>query len=423
VVRGGTGGIAAHVDDLRTTGQIFCAAAEARSLDLVALREAQALTAATAVLDPAGAARVELLLVASLDGPHGISAVLRSCHEVGVLLQAAARHYAEADAAAAVVGPLLHALEALPGSLARAGWDVVTGRIGRSWQDVLTGDPELADLLERAAVGGDLAAASATAATLYPDGRPQVDALGSDATETAPPRSVADLLTGLARRDDGRHGEIDVRILSGAATGGPGSHQRRVIVDIPGAKDWDVTRRKDSDVTNLGTSLRALAGEPSTYEAGVIDALRQAGVRPDDDVLLVGHSQGGMVAVNAARDLAGGGEFHVSHVITAGAPIGIDLARLPDHIQVLALENAHDIVPHLDAITNPDRPNITTVTISQDHGGVGANHELATSYLPAARLLDSSDDPSIRAFVTSIQVFLTGSAVTTQTYLVTRTFS
>jgi pimeloyl-ACP methyl ester carboxylesterase len=222
-------------------------------------------------------------------------------------------------------------------------------------------------------------------------------------------------MAGVARRDQGQAGEIDVRLLDGP------DGRRRVIVDVPGTKDWSLAAH-NGNVTSLATNLRAIAGETTTYERGIVQALHQAGVRADDDVLLVGHSEGGMVAVDAAGHLAASGEFHVSHVVTAGAPIGLIAGRIPASVDVLALENEGDIVPHLDGAVNPDRVNVTTVTTRRDHGDISANHDLDASYLPGSADVDASDDPSVRAYLAGLGGFLSAESVQTHTYVITRSY-
>jgi len=127
-----------------------------------------------------------------------------------------------------------------------------------------------------------------------------------------------------------------------------------------------------------------------------------------------------MVAVNAARHLASTGEFHVSHVVTAGSPIGLIAGSVPSGVDVLALENDGDVVPHLDGAQNPDRVNVTTATVRHDHGDIAANHDLDASYLPGAADVDTSDDPSVRAYLAGLGGFLTADAVQTRTYVITR---
>ncbi len=77
-------------------------------------------------------------------------------------------------------------------------------------------------------------------------------------------------------------------------------------------------------------------------------------------------------------------------MVTAGAPIGLTAGALPPGVQVLALENHNDVVPHLDGRTNPDRTNITTVTIDRDDGTIGTDHSVAQSYVPGAADVDAS---------------------------------
>ena len=126
--------------------------------------------------------------------------------------------------------------------------------------------------------------------------------------------------------------------------------------------------------------------------------------------MLVGHSQGGMLAAQARRRFPQPAfNYNVTHVVTAGSPIG--RVDIPDHIQVPALENKHDIVPHLDARDNPASANRTTVTFDHQYGTIGKNHDTEKSYLPAAQALDSSTDPSVVAFRKSADRFLNNGPV------------
>jgi hypothetical protein len=72
---------------------------------------------------------------------------------------------------------------------------------------------------------------------------------------------------------------------------------------------------------------------------------------------------------------------------------GFTLPLTADNVQMLCLENEHDIVPHLDAADNPDQPNRTTVTFDSQQGTIGDNHGTRSAYLPAATSLDHSPTP------------------------------
>ena len=192
------------------------------------------------------------------------------------------------------------------------------------------------------------------------------------------------------------------------------------MVDIPGTKVWDLPGEHNPALNDLGTNVHVLGGDVTARERAIAEALHRAGASSTDPVMLVGHSQGGMVAAQAAHDTGTGRfGFNVTHVVTAGSPVGG--TEIPSHVQVLSLENEHDIVPHLDARDNPDRPNRTTVTFDSQNGSIGNNHEIHRAYLPAAAALDRSTDPSVGAYRDSAGAFLGGgSAVQTRVYKLTR---
>ncbi|MCW2495689.1 hypothetical protein [Jatrophihabitans sp.] len=280
-------------------------------------------------------------------------------------------------------------------------------------QSGLTADPELVDGAVRLL---NLRGLSAVAAAFCTDGHAQVQALGRDAdpAAAAAPRTISDLIGELALRDAGQDGEVSVSFVWDS------SGRRRAIVDIPGTKSWNPAHT--SDVTSIATNLRVLNGADSSYEEGVLTAMQDAGVTSTDDVMLVGHSEGGMVAVTTARDALRTGRFHVTHVVTAGAPIGQTVGDLPASVQVLALEGRGDLVPHLDGADNPASAHVITVRGGADHGSIGENHSLTDTYLGLAGDVDASSDPSLLAFERSAAGFLDGQAMDTERYLITRRY-
>jgi pimeloyl-ACP methyl ester carboxylesterase len=76
-------------------------------------------------------------------------------------------------------------------------------------------------------------------------------------------------------------------------------------------------------------------------------------------VLLVGHSQGGILAAALASDRAFGARHRVTHVVTTGAPVG--LFPVGGHVRVLAVEHTDDPVPRLDLTPNPATAGWVTV--------------------------------------------------------------
>jgi pimeloyl-ACP methyl ester carboxylesterase len=250
-----------------------------------------------------------------------------------------------------------------------------------------------------------------------PDGHGVAEPLGRDTGGVAgrPPRGLTDVIGDLARRnDDRRHGVVDVRLLTLP------DGTRRAIVDITGTKSWTPT--PTGDITSLTTNGRALVGERTAYEQGVLTAMRKAGIRRSDEVMLVGHSEGGLVAVTTARDAAASGEFTVTHVVTAGAPVGLTVGSLPSRVQVLALENARDVVPHLDGVANPDEPNVTTASSSHGDSTIGGDHDLHLSYVPIARDVEASGDRSIHDFLAGCQDYFRAARVETRTFQIERRY-
>jgi pimeloyl-ACP methyl ester carboxylesterase len=416
-VRGGAGGITARCDEIVAMARRFGAAATdtlhaAWTLHGYLVHPG---LAESALFDPVGYAEFEVDLLDALDGLHGLTWVgVQSGVIDGELRLAAAGYeaadqlYNEAHDAALGVAELPAALIAAADALVTTGDPITAAQAG------IARDPEMADVIVDAL---GIPALLTAGALLLPDGRGVVHSLGRDTRGVAgqPPRRLTDVVRDLEQRnDDSHHGAIDVRIL----TLPDGS--RRAIVDITGTKSWSITAT--DDITSLTTNGRALVGDRTAYEQGVLAAMHEAGVQPGDDVMLVGHSEGGLVAVNTARDAARSGEFNVTHVITAGAPVGLTVGQLPGKVRVLALENAKDVVPHLDGVANPDKPNVTTASSSHGNGTVGDDHGLKSAYVPEAADVQASDDKSIRDFLSSASGYFQATGVSTHAYQVTRRY-
>ena len=300
-------------------------------------------------------------------------------------------------------------------------------------QRFLTDHPGIVDALVGGSPGlitgltglpaGDVTTGAHLLGALYPDGHPRVTDKGVDIDPRVAraPTGFGDLMTSLDYRNANAHAgddEIDVRVITKP------DGTRSYIVDIPGTKDWNAPGSINPNINDLGTNVHVLGGDVTARERAIADALHRAGASSTDPVMLIGHSQGGMVAAQAAADTSSGAfHYNITHVVTAGSPIA--RADIPSHVQVLAIENSHDLIPHLDARDNPDRPNWTTVTFDHQTGTVGDNHSTTLSYLPAAQQLDHSTNASVTAFRSTAGAFLSpgSSGVTVQTnvYQLSRT--
>jgi hypothetical protein len=393
VVTGGADSIAAHLDDLlamaaflRTTATVLDDALD----DLTAPMQ-QWTVAEGATADPAGIAAIHAHLGA-------LVGELRACDDeiagLGFSLIAAVASYRQAE-------------QAVSTSFAERFADDILGSASLVPPGLVA---SLAAVPERDVSA--LFALPRLLAPILPDGHAMLHDLGRDDTVDIPPRSLSDLVLDLSARNRGRPGEISVSFVTGA------DGRRRAIVDIPGTKSWNPM--PVADVTSVDTDIIAIAGRTTSYERGIFAALDDAGVSPDTEVMLVGHSEGGIVAVDAARDAAASGRYRITHVVTAGSPVGELATGLPANVQLLSLENDADIVPALDNVPNPDLANVTTVRVNDDHGSIGANHDLDTTYVPAAVAAQTAGDGSVDAFLHSADEFLDANTVSTHAYQITR---
>ncbi|MCR2791571.1 hypothetical protein NQ156_00665 [Microbacterium sp. zg.Y625] len=119
-------------------------------------------------------------------------------------------------------------------------------------------------------------------------------------------------------------------------------------VALPSTQEWLSRLGGDQGgVHDLDSNL-ALVLTPalrSQYERAVIAAMQQAGVGPNDPVMLVGFSQGGIMAGTLA---AYNTDYNWSAVVAAGAPI--DHMPIPPRTQVVSVQHDGDPVPRLDSV-------------------------------------------------------------------------
>ncbi len=200
------------------------------------------------------------------------------------------------------------------------------------------------------------------------------------------------------------HGLADVMRLVATSYGGsaaPGTEPGTVTIqrlDRPdGTRSWVVavpgtqTMAMSGTVpTDMGTNLRLEAGLADTMTAGVLAAMRQAGIPAGQPVTLVGHSQGGMVAMNVAA--RAGKEFTVGAVVTAGSP---DVpAQLPSNVPVIRMEHVEDGTARLDGAPTRVAPQVTAITreLAEDGQGTpswGTAHGIK-NYIETGRRVDEA---------------------------------
>ncbi|MDF9717361.1 hypothetical protein INN71_13500 [Nocardioides sp. ChNu-153] len=387
---------------------------------------------------PVTFARVEALLVGLTTGPHGLAAQAATWSALGFAVREAVQHLRTADEAVALSmglqrylcsytsgwatvrtarafgydGPVpggpgddltwlrgggdpdpedaarTAAMARLAERLAQDDPTVVEGLLGRS-SGFLEGAWDADDSWVPSPFGGDtfvphLGEAAAVWSDAYVDGVPVVEQVGAPGTGAAAV-GAGGLVAALARTAaQPASGTIEIqRVGTGA-----GAHH---VVLLPGTDDLGTLPwTQDTDARDLGTNLRSMAGESTVYQRGVEEAMRAAGIGPDDPVTLVGHSQGGMAAVQVAA----GGEFRVEDVVTLGSPVAL-MPEVPAGTRVTSLENTRDLVPLLDGRPNTPAAHHLTVTFEGGGDGMVEGHSLDT-YARGAAAMDGSDDPAVR---------------------------
>ena len=145
-------------------------------------------------------------------------------------------------------------------------------------------------------------------------------------------------------------------------------------VMLPSTQDWQLGMGgafgDNGGVNDLGSNL-ALIMSPemqAAYERAVIQAMHDAGIGPNDSVMLSGWSQGGILAGAMASDP--NSPFNIRAIVVAGAPI--DHMDIPDSVSVVAIQHEGDHVPLLDGVPAHQGPN--WVTVQATSGGKDYPH-------------------------------------------------
>lgn len=136
----------------------------------------------------------------------------------------------------------------------------------------------------------------------------------------------------------GNHGLALLRRV--ACTDGTERH----VVLLPGTS---FGRLSNSTPQDLVGAFDALLRTDTTYSRSAKRMLLRAGVPEGAELMIVGHSLGGITAMNLACDLDFVSRYRLTHVVTVGSPI--DTKRPADPTtRVISLVNQHDVIPGLD---------------------------------------------------------------------------
>lgn len=195
------------------------------------------------------------------------------------------------------------------------------------------------------------------------------------------PNSITELLDRLNRLSAKQRPTIGIDLYQQR------SGDRIALVYVPGTQALGL----GSNPLDMASNVQAMAGAGNAAsEKAVTLAMRQAGLTEKDQVIYVGHSQGGMVVGNLATSSA----FHAVGLLTFGAPIA-QLAKLK--IPVMAVEHVNDPVPNISGKANPMKSNWITIQRVSEKGesnAIAFSHSLK-SYRNTATEIDQSKDKSV----------------------------
>lgn len=200
---------------------------------------------------------------------------------------------------------------------------------------------------------------------------------------SAPPVGYQDLISRIPRADEGASQIRIEQYESGYVVYLSGTIDAGVN---PGNEPWDMT-----------SNISAIAELDSGSYNAAVEAMRAAGITAEDNVIVVGHSQGGLVAAQ----LAASGDYRVSDVVTVGAPL--HQVEMPGEVNLVAVEHAEDVIPSLSGVAAPATAaaHVTVTrslysTAQAPRGELLPAHNLSR-YVETGAVMDRSGDTKLTA--------------------------
>lgn len=232
------------------------------------------------------------------------------------------------------------------------------------------------------------------------------------------PDQIAELIWHLQRTDEHTQNRVRIDRLefsSGLEAEINAGAPPLFIAYVPGTQVWSATAGENPFDATSNVAAMANPNLAAT-ERGLEQALALAGAGVGARVLLVGHSQGGIVSANLAtrsgfhffNGPAPETKFKVVGLLTAGAPIGH--LRNQMNVPTMSLEHSNDLVPKLDGQLNPNRSNWVTATRVIQGANPLQAHELK-NYVETAKLVDQAQDQGAKLIRDKILGLTKGAAV------------
>lgn len=134
--------------------------------------------------------------------------------------------------------------------------------------------------------------------------------------------------------------QTDVITVRRATLNESGKAGRGVYLIALGGSDYSWN---ESSITCLQNAIRSGCSLPNSYLSAVIAKANEV-IPKGSEVVLIGHSMGGMIAQQFADDSTMKSNYNISYVLTMGAPYIADDAR---EGTLHRMADSADIVPHL----------------------------------------------------------------------------
>lgn len=209
---------------------------------------------------------------------------------------------------------------------------------------------------------GTIAVFSGPLKNLFQGNQLTVQEVHTDAEVVQASSSVAESMENLRRLAEERLGKIS---LDSGLEYGTIAIQRYKrsdgtnawLVTIPGTDGQDDSPFGWEQNIEL-MSAYALRRRKADSARMVAEAMRQAGIKSDEPVALIGHSQGGIAAAAIASDWAD--QYNIQHVVTAGSPIANH--PIPERTWVTSVEIDDELVAALDGAANPAKAHWLTAS-------------------------------------------------------------
>jgi hypothetical protein len=180
------------------------------------------------------------------------------------------------------------------------------------------------------------------------------------------------------------------------------------LLDTP--PNWD-PKGDQGSMNDLGSNIMLMMtpAQEAAYQRAVRAAMLDAGVGPNDPVMMVGWSQGGILAGRFAENQHD--EFNVQAIFVAGSPI--DGMNIPSTVDVISVQHPDDVVHTLDFA--PAKPNTNSwYTIAQAPQTTGnppvsmADHSAASYAATADDMISQHDNYQLEYINQKQQVFYQG---------------